>query len=131
MMTEETALFANDAFYAAFRDGDYPAMAALWAQDAKQCCLHPTWEPLFGRQAILAAWRELLVGPPPIEYVTPYVISTQSMATVFCYEKIEQAYLAATNVFVMEEGRPRMVLHQAAPTRGKPKAATRAKPTFN
>ena len=131
MMTEETALFANEAFYAAFREGDYPAMEALWAREAKQCCLHPTWEPLFGREAILTAWRELLAGPPPIECAMPYVISTQSMATVFCFEKIEQAYLAATNVFVMEEGRPRIVLHQAAPTRGKPQADTGTKPTIN
>ncbi|WP_425404189.1 nuclear transport factor 2 family protein [Hwanghaeella sp.] len=122
MMTEETALFANDAFYAAFREGDYPAMSALWATDAKQCCIHPMWEPLFGREAVLASWKEVLRTPPPVECVTPYVVSSHAMATVFCFEKIEQGVLAATNVYILEQGRPRMVHHQAASTRGRPKA---------
>jgi len=131
MMNEETALFANEAFYAAFRDGDFPAMSDLWARDAKQCCIHPTWQPLFGREAVLEAWKELLQRPPPVECQAPYVIATQSMATVFCFEKIEEAYLAATNVFILEGKRVRMVLHQAATTRGRPKPERAAGRTIN
>ena len=122
MMTEETALFANEAFYAAFREGDFPAMADLWAADANQCCIHPMWEPFFGREAVLNGWREILQHASPIECRSPYVIATAGMATVFCFEKIEETYLAATNVFILEDGRPRMVHHQAASTRGRPKA---------
>ena len=124
MMTEETALFANEVFYAAFRNGDYEAMAELWAAEAKQCCVHPMWQALFGREAVLASWKELLKGPPPVECADPYAVVTHGMATVFCYEKIEQTYLAATNVFILEGGRPRMVLHQAATTCGKPAAGS-------
>lgn len=131
MMSEDTALFANEVFYAAFRDGNYPAMADLWAAEAKQCCIHPNWEPLFGREAVLASWRELLRHAPPVECLDSYVVSTQSMAAVFCYEKIEETFLAATNVFILEEGRPRMVHHQAATTRGRPKAARPTGPTVN
>ena len=59
---------------------------------------------------------------PPIECQAPYAIVTSAMATVFCFEKIEETYLAATNAFILEGGRPRMVHHQAASTRGRPKA---------
>ncbi len=131
MMTEETALFANEAFYAAFREGDFPAMSDLWARDAKQCCIHPMWPPLFGREAVLTAWKELLQRPPPVECQAPYVVSTQSMATVFCFERIDKAYLAATNVFILEGKRARMVLHQASTTRGKPKPESTSGRTIN
>lgn len=131
MMNEDTALFANEAFYAAFREGDYPAMAGLWAVEARQCCIHPMWQPLFGREEVMASWKEVLRGPPPIECMNPYTVVTHSMATVFCYEKIDRNFLAATNVFILEGGRPRMVHHQAAATRGKPTAEKRSGPVLN
>lgn len=130
-MNEETALFANEAFYAAFREGDYRAMAALWAVEARQCCMHPVWEPLFGREAIMASWKEVLRNPPQVESVNPYVILGHSMATVLCYEQVDRNFLAATNVYIMEGGRPRMVHHQAAATRGRPIVEKRTGPVLN
>ena len=57
MSNPEAVLFANEAFYAAFRAGDMDAMAALWAEDHAVVCLHPGAGPIHGREAVLESWR--------------------------------------------------------------------------
>ena len=39
----DAILFANEAFYHAFADGDSAAMEALWASQTPVCCIHPGW----------------------------------------------------------------------------------------
>src|SRR5882724_13163992 len=64
---EREVLEANAAFYAAFEQRDPEAMDALWAREAPVACLHPGWEPLFGREAVVGSWRRILLegGAPP------------------------------------------------------------------
>ena len=118
-MTEEEreVLRANDAFYAAFARRDAAAMDALWAREAKVACLHPGWEPLVGRDAVVSSWRRILLGggaPPSIrcEGATAHVAG--GMAWVICAEILPGGALAATNVFVHEGGAWRMVHHHAS-----------------
>src|SRR5689334_748063 len=59
---EREVLAANDAFYAAFARRDAAAMDALWAREAEVACLHPGWEALFGREAVVESWRRILLG---------------------------------------------------------------------
>lgn len=117
-------LFANEAFYRAFADRDYPAMEALWAETAACVCIHPGWPALTGRARILESWERILGGDTPaIDCRLPEAHFAGETAFVVCYEVVGRDWLVATNAFVREQGRWRMVFHQAGPT---PPMAARA-----
>ena len=120
----ETALFANDAFYAAFAGKDPDAMAAVWAQDAAVTCLHPGWPPLVGRDKVLDSWRAILTAEsaPDIECRAPQAFVSGDAARVICFEVIGGASLIATNLFVREAEAWRMVHHQSGPSAKAPPA---------
>lgn len=122
-MSEHNAvLFANEAFYAAFASRDAAAMEDAWAATAPVSCIHPGWEALHGREEVMASWRSILDGEhaPAIEFRAPRAHIYGGAAVVVCFEEIAGDYLIATNVFTREDGRWRMVHHQAAPTSGAP-----------
>jgi ketosteroid isomerase-like protein len=116
---EAHVLRANAAFYKAFTRGDFAAMQALWAARAAVSCFHPGASLLKGREAVLSAWRSIMSGPLPFEMRCngAEVQLYGELAVVTCYEGNgdQPAHLAATNVFVQEDGAFRMVHHQAGP----------------
>jgi ketosteroid isomerase-like protein len=117
---EAAILIANAAFYRAFTRGDYPAMSALWALRAPVACFHPTSPGLLGRDAVLESWRQILRNAPSFDMRCdrPVVhLASAEVAFVTCYEGNgdHPAHLAATNVFVLEDGSWRMVHHHAGP----------------
>ena len=66
---ERAVLAANAAFYRAFAERDVAAMDALWARSTPVACIHPGWQVLNGREAVMASWRGILAGvPPPIHF---------------------------------------------------------------
>ena len=115
-------LAANERFYAAFADCDFEAMSALWAEDSDVTCIHPGWAVLSERDQVLESWGAILTNPdnPDIACVRPMVHWFGETACVTCYEVVGNAILAATNIFVLERARWRMVHHQAGPTAGLP-----------
>jgi ketosteroid isomerase-like protein len=82
-------------------------------------CFHPAARALIGRSAVLDTWRQILGGPSRLKLRCdqPVVRVIGETAIVICYEgsNDEPAHLAATNVFVLEDGRWRMVHHHAGP----------------
>jgi hypothetical protein len=116
---EGAILRANAAFYRAFSLGAYAKMEELWARLAPVACFHPASPALTGRESVLESWREILREPPPLEMRCdrPMVHVLGEAAIVTCYEGngTHPAHLAATNVFVLEEGSWRMVHHHAGP----------------
>jgi ketosteroid isomerase-like protein len=112
---EQRILAANEAFYAAFAARDVAAMEALWARRAAVACIHPGWQPLRGRDAVLASWRGILTGggAPPIRCVDAVVHLLGEAAFVLCSEQLPGVELVATNVFVREDGQWKLVHHQA------------------
>jgi len=121
----EEVLAANASFYAAFAKRDLDAMEELWAREATVACLHPGWEPLLGREAVLRSWREILLGggaPPSIRCEQAIAQVAGSTAWVVCVEVVPGGALVATNVFVHERGEWRMAHHHAsaAPPRAAP-----------
>jgi ketosteroid isomerase-like protein len=109
-------LKANTAFYKAFAERDYGAMAALWAQRTPVSCVHPGWPPLMGRDAVLASWRDVLSAAEPLD-VRVQEIGVQGYgdtALVLCGEVLNgRAALSAANLFVREDGEWRLVFHQS------------------
>ena len=115
-MTEHAAvLFANEAFYMAFDRRDMEAMEDVWATRAPVTCIHPGWHPIDGRDAVMESWQAILSGSaaPKIKCsnATAHVIG--GVAYVTCHEILDRGFLAATNVFVREDGSWKMVHHHA------------------
>ena len=112
---ESAVLAANDAFYRAFAARDLPALERLWAQRAAVVCIHPGWQPLHGRDAVLGSWKDILGNPeaPSIACFRPTVHVLGEVAFVVCNERLPGAELVATNIFVREDGEWRLVQHHA------------------
>ncbi len=112
----EQAEFANEAFYLAFEGKDYEAMAHLWSEAREVVCLHPGWPALIGRQVVLDSWRGILSNPQQGQVsfygATCSQLGADSVAVV-CYEQAGGSVMVATNIFVEEDGRLRLVSHQA------------------
>jgi hypothetical protein len=101
-------------------------MSKLWAARTPVVCLHPGSTAIVGRDAVLESWKQILRGSTDMRCDDPSVQLLGEAAVVTCYEGngSKPAHLAATNVFVLEEGEWRMVLHQAGPlTTPRPRAA--------
>ena len=109
------ALAANEAFYRAMRGGDYAAMDRLWARERTVTCTHPDWRTLVGRSAVMQSWRLILVdhAPPEIWPADALAVITGSTAMVLCAERVDGLELVASNAFVREGGRWRLLNHQS------------------
>ena len=118
MSENEAVLFANEAFYHAFRGCDLEAMAEVWASEAFVTCIHPGWDAVNGRQDVLDSWESIMAGgnAPNIHCRGARAHLYDNTATVICFEEISGSFLIATNIFVREHSRWKMVHHQAGPT---------------
>ena len=116
-LTLEHAEYANEAFYLAFESRDVAAMDHLWAEAADVVCLHPGWPMLRGRKAIMESWEAILTNPrqgPVSVFGAEPMAWAPGVFAVCCYEQAGgDAVMIATNVFVTEQERLRMVSHQA------------------
>jgi uncharacterized protein (TIGR02246 family) len=116
-MTEDDALrAANVAYYRAFARRDAEAMARLWAQEGVSC-VHPGWPPIFGREAILASYRDIFKNPfqDEIETSGETLIRAGNEGRIVCLERVGEALLVATNWFRLFDSEWRLVHHQASP----------------
>ena len=116
-MTADDVLAANEAFYRAFNTKDPAAMDAVWAQSADVGCIHPGWNVLRGREPVMESWRGILSNPAQPRIMTGGAAVTLlgDVALVLCRELVAGSPLAATNVFVLEEGAWKLVHHQSGP----------------
>lgn len=113
----EAVLAANEAFYRAFAERDLSAMDTVWAEKLPVACIHPGWEALVGRDAVMTSWTQILGSPssPDIHCEDENAYLLGEIAFVLCVEVIGEPVLVATNVFGKEDGRWRMVHHHASP----------------
>ena len=116
----------NLAFYKAFEAGDLDVMAELWSAEAPISCLHPGWEPLSGRDAVLASWIGIFRGTKSIAFTlrNVQIFLAGDVAWVLLVEEIDathadgghvRAAAHATNVFVRESTGWKVVHHHAGP----------------
>lgn len=109
----EELLRANREFYRAFAAGDYVAMDRLWSEHVDSTCVHPGWEVLRGRDRVMASWRGILRRPLPVRSRDEVATVLGEVGVIICVEVLPEGELVATNVFVLEQGRWRMLHHQA------------------
>ena len=116
-VAELEVLEANVDFYRAFAARDSEAMGQLWAERHPVACVHPGWDVLDGRERVLASWRDIFGSGSPPDIACSHAAARilGEVAFVTCHEVVSGGLLAATNVFVREEGRWRMAHHQATP----------------
>lgn len=106
-------LRANREFYRAFSSGDFVAMDRVWTQTQGAMCLHPGWALIHGRGRVMASWRGILRRPLPVQVRDEIVEVRGDAGVVACVEIVRHVELAATNLFVREDGRWRLLHHQA------------------
>ena len=116
-MSDQAVLEANDAFYRAFNQKDFEAMDRLWAQRVPVACIHPGWNILRGREAVMQSWQAILGNPGQARIVNggSEAHLVDDFAYVTCRELVAGSPLAATNLFVIEDGEWRMVHHHSSP----------------
>lgn len=112
---EARVLAANEEFY--FNRKDAEAMDALWAGREDVTCIHPGWNVLRGREQVVESWRGILGNPqqPRIVMGGCEVTLAGDVAIVICRELVAGSPLAATNVFVRQEGQWKLLHHQSGP----------------
>jgi ketosteroid isomerase-like protein len=121
-VSEEDVLAANEAFYRAFNQKDADAMDAIWARSATISCTHPGWNLLTGRERVMESWRGILTNPNQPKIVTGGATVTffGDGAVVLCRELVAGSPLAATNIYMLEEGSWKLVHHQSGPVSYNP-----------
>lgn len=117
MTDRDAVLELNRAFYRAFSDRNFSAMDALWAVELPVSCIHPGWVALFGREAVMESWSDVLSVPKGVALHArnERVLLYGDTALVLCEEVLGAAVLAAANLFVREQGTWRLAHHQSGP----------------
>ena len=116
---------ANEAFYRAFERLDVEAMDACWAKGVPVSCVHPGWDALVGREAVMTSWRDIFDATEQMTFriESPRVLMLGDTAWVLCRETLVsvvrgqsvRASLIATNAFIKHDGVWRIVHHHASP----------------
>jgi ketosteroid isomerase-like protein len=131
---DEEVRAANGAFYAAFEARDLDAMAEVWEHSDRVTVTHPGWPTLAGWARVAGSWQAIFANTPFIQFVLTdeRVLLDGNLALVTLDENILQAAgspeggatdtgelsgarVAATNLFVHDQGAWRMVHHHGSP----------------
>ena len=114
---EAAVLAANAAFYAAFNARDTDAMAALWATAAEVSCVHPGWNILRGREAVLESWRSILGNAEQAKIMgaaeTAQIVG--EVALVVGRELVGGHPIAVSNTFLRQRDGWKLLHHHASP----------------
>jgi ketosteroid isomerase-like protein len=115
---------ANNAFYRALESGMLERMDDVCARRWVRC-VHPGWDLLTGLSRVRESWEMIFESGQKLR-ATPsdvwvhmdadfaWVTCTENI-TVFNESSFDSALAAATNLFVLRDGRWLMVHHHASP----------------
>ncbi len=113
----DAVLEANALFYAAFEDRNLMAMDAMWSADADIACVHPGWPPIRGRDDVMRSWKAVFENSDGVTPVCdgPTCQVHGDSAYVLCRERLDNAVLIATNLFVRRDGAWALVHRHSSP----------------
>lgn len=116
-LDEKAVIAANEAFYAAFRSGDFARMETVWSARDEVSVFHPNWPGIIGREDVMASWYQVMVmaEPPPVFARDLTVVIARKTAMVYCTEEIGNQHMTASNVFVREPSGWKLTSHHATP----------------
>ena len=119
---EAAVLAANQAFYDAFEARSLDGMDDVWVHSDEVVCTHPGWKPLVGWDAVRASWASLLQNEEHLQFIVTEleVVLRTDMAMVRASENLlaggqMRGSVATINVFVLDDGRWRMLAHHGSP----------------
>jgi len=125
MKNEQMAVAANENFYKTFNARDLEAMEKVWSSKENVTCVHPGWDPLNGIEPIMKSWQGIFKnsGNMNIEASDVAVVASEDLVWVSCVEKLYTiatngvlaSQVFSTNLFKLEEGSWKMVMHHASP----------------
>jgi ketosteroid isomerase-like protein len=124
---EDEVLAANRAFYDAFESLDPTALARVWSELRPITCIHPGWDVIEGRDAVIESWRRIARSTSEIKLTlddvrafvrgdTAWVVLVERIDALSGNERVA-ATAQATNVFLREAAGWKLVHHHAAPVR--------------
>lgn len=98
------------------------ALDDVWSTDENIVCVHPGASRIEGRQAVMDSFEELFSDAPILNFsiVDALYTGNESLAIHLVREEIELdgqivSMLVSTNIYHVEEGGWRMLLHHASP----------------
>jgi ketosteroid isomerase-like protein len=120
----DDVLAANQVFYDAHERRDLEAMRAVWEHSSRVVCVHPGWPILRTWPAVEESWRRILAGPGRNQFIlTNEAVTVDGhVAWVTLDENLVAGAMAgtiaATNMFVLEQGSWKLVVHHGSPVMG-------------
>ncbi|MFK7861821.1 MAG: nuclear transport factor 2 family protein [Granulosicoccus sp.] len=113
---------AEAAFYDAIERADLSALDAVWSQDENIVCVHPGASRIEGRLAVMESFEQMFSEAPILDFsiVDTLYTGNESLAIHLVREEIALdgqvvSVMVSTNIFQMEDGGWRMLLHHASP----------------
>lgn len=122
----EAVSAVNRAFYEAFEQRDFGAMADLWEHSERVVCTHPGWGSLQGWPAVGASFFALFQGKGTMQFILTRerVEVAGDVAWVSVDENLlgdqAGATVAALNLFARRDGAWRVVGHHGSAVLGPP-----------
>jgi len=122
---EQEVREANNIFYQAMQSLDLARMENTWWHEDWVLCLHPGWELIVGWDKIKESWAGIFRSTVQLQVTIsePRICVVGDAAWVSCTEQVTSmmetdfmtARVEATNIFVRQKGRWRMVHHHTTP----------------
>jgi len=113
---------AEAAFYDAIERADMSALDAVWSRGDNIVCVHPGASRIEGRTAVLQSFEQMFSEAPVLDFSIVDTLSTGNEALAIHLVREEIALdgqlvsiMVATNIYQLEDGGWRMLLHHASP----------------
>ena len=108
----------NQLFYQAFHDCDLQAMENVWSNKNPVSVTHPGWPIVHGLEQVMSSWQRILQSANTINISISNIhvnVVNEKIAHVTNLEHLDNAVLAASNLYLLENDGWRMLYHQATP----------------
>jgi ketosteroid isomerase-like protein len=121
----------EQSFYEALQTGNLQALMGCWSDDEEPVCIHPGGPRLQGWQAIHTSFGAIFEqGPITVQpdrvhqamYGTCAVHSVIETVVLPLDDRLLEASIMATNVYVLTSSGWKMAVHHASPAATKPLA---------
>lgn len=113
---------AEAAFYDAIEQADLAALDMVWSRDENIVCVHPGATRIEGRVAVMDSFEQMFSEAPILGFsiVDTLYTGNESLAIHLVREEIALdgqvvSIMVSTNIYQMEDGGWRMLLHHASP----------------